>query len=155
MPDMLGYIIQLLQLLRDAEFGWLANSVLVIMVFLSLLYYFAFVIFNHRVQKLLIWLSRIFNRMKPQISEAMTSPYDIDLANNKAFIFSSIIVYYYFSLGMFLYSLIFIAIGYGWFIENELSIGKQFLAYMCGGLFYFFARYFKCQGDKELFKFRQ
>lgn len=154
MPDFLGSLIQILQLLEQAKLGWLANTVLVVVTITSVVYYFAVVSFNPRVIRLGKLIIASISTVKPKIAEAMSSPYDQKFTENKVFLFISLFIYYMYTAFMFFYTLLFSGIASGMLSNEKLSITKSFLALFCALVAFGFTRFFKCQGDKELFKFR-
>ncbi len=154
MPDLLDSLIQLLELLKEAKMGWLANTTLVLMVGLSLVYFVSFILFSPRVIKLFKVIVKVFGFIKPKISEAMSSPYDKKVSDNKVFITFSMGMFYIYMLFMLIYSLIFFGLATGLLSKGAVSFSNTLLVYFCAFLFFCFSRFFKCQGDKELVKLR-
>ncbi|QUJ67740.1 hypothetical protein KDD30_00735 [Photobacterium sp. GJ3] len=154
MPDLLGSLIQLLQLLEEAMFGWLANTVLVIFTAMSVIYFSAVVLFSQKVIMLGRLILQGVSSVKPKIKEAMSSPYDHKFANNRVLIIISMLMYYFYLIFVLIYALLFTGIASGFLIDGKLPLSKSLLAYVCALGFFLLARLFKCQGDKELFKLR-
>ncbi|EIQ7476528.1 hypothetical protein LVV86_004522 [Vibrio parahaemolyticus] len=154
MPDLLGSLIQLFQLLEQAKLGWLANTVLVVVTITSVVYFLAVVLFNPLVIRLGKLILSGISTAKPKIAEAMSSPYDHKFTENKVFLFISLFMYYMYTAFMLFYALLFSGIASGVLLNEKLPITKSFLALFCALVMFGFARFFKCQGDKELFKFR-
>ncbi|MGR5279657.1 hypothetical protein ACPV5J_23475 [Vibrio rotiferianus] len=154
MPDLLGSLIQLLQLLEEAKLGWLANALLVLITLLSVVYFLAFVMFSPKVIRLAKLVNSGFSAAKPKINEAMSSPYDYKFSENKAFLSVSLFMYYMYMIFMFFYALLFSGIASGLLLDEKLPMTKSLLAYVCAIAFFAFARFFKCQGDKDLYKLR-
>lgn len=154
MPDLLGSLIQLLQLLEQAKLGWLANTVLVVVTVVSVVYFLAVVLFNPRVIRLGNLILSGVSSAKPKIAEAMSSPYDYKFTENKVFLFISLFMFYLYMAFMLFYALLFSGIASGVLLNEKLPITKSLLAFSCALVMFGFARFFKCQGDKELFKLR-
>ncbi|WP_046875496.1 hypothetical protein [Vibrio diabolicus] len=154
MPDLLGSLIQLLQLLEQEKFGWLANTVLVVVTIVSVVYFLAVVLFTPRVIRLGKLILAGVSLAKPKIVEAMSSPYDYKFTENKVFLFISLFMYYMYTVFMLFYALLFSGLASGVLLDEKLPITKSLLALFCALAMFGFARFFKCQGDKELFKFR-
>ena len=154
MPDLLGSLILLLQLLEQAKLGWLANTVLVVVTIVSVVYLLAVVLFNPRVIRLGELILKGISSAKPKMAEAMSSPYDYKLTENKVFLFISLFMYYFYMAFMLFYALLFFGIASGIILNEKLPITTSLLALFCALVMLGFARFYKCQGDKELFKLR-
>ena len=154
MPNFLGMLIQLLQQLNNSNYGGLANIILIISTFLFLLYYVAFVLFDPKVISLFKTIRSLFNASKPIISEAFSSPYSMNLADNIIFIKFSIFLFYMYALSAFMFSILFFGVFLGFAIEGELAFTKKLLALIFALLLFLFSWHCKCKGDKELFKIK-
>lgn len=103
MPDLLGALIQLLQQLNEAKLGWLANTALIFITLLSLLFFTSYVLLSPRVVTLFKIIATVFKQSKPKLSEAFSSPYDIDLSENRIFIGFAAFFYYTYMIFFLLY----------------------------------------------------
>lgn len=161
MPDLLGLIIQLLQELNKAQMGWLANTALVLVTVVSLIGYTALVIgytarvlFSLRVIKLYKVIANLFVTAKSKLAKKFDSPYRTDMSENKVGLWFVFIVFYCYAAFFSLYAFFFLAITTGIAIDGELPAYKTVFAYFCSMLFFTFGLFFKCEGDRALFKLR-